>query len=74
MWLKSDRRLGELAHDTLLSRRSFQRGYFRKDFIEELFRKHQTDDSSYYGDTLWSFLIIELWHRQFVDEPMRIAV
>jgi len=74
MWLKSDRRLGELAHDTLLSRRSFQRGYFRKDFIEELFRKHQTDDSSYYGDTLWSFLIIELWHRQFVDEPMRVAV
>jgi len=72
-WLKSDRRLREWSHDVLLSRRSFERGYFRREFIEELFRKHESDDSTYYGDTLWSFFVLELWHRQFVDEPSRVA-
>ena len=58
----------------LLSQRSFERGYFRREFIEDLFRKHEADDSTYYGDTLWSFLVLELWHRQFVDEPARVAI
>jgi len=73
-WLKSDRRMRELAHDALLSARAFGRGYFRREFIEDLFRKHEADDTAYYGDTLWTFLVLELWHRQFVDAPMRMAV
>jgi asparagine synthase (glutamine-hydrolysing) len=74
IWLKSDRRMRELAHDSLLSTRAFGRGYFRRDFIEDLFRKHEADDTSYYGDTLWTFLALELWHRQFVDAPVQVAV
>jgi asparagine synthase (glutamine-hydrolysing) len=73
VWLKSDARFVELSKDTLLSRRAFERGYFRRAFIEDLFRQHEADDSSYYGDTLWTFLALELWHRQAVDEPARIA-
>jgi len=73
-WLKSDRRMRELAHDALLSARAFGRGYFRREFIEDLFRKHEADDTAYFGDTLWTFLVLELWHRQFVDAPMRMAV
>ncbi len=73
-WLKSDRRMRELSHDTLFSRRAFERGYFRREFIEELFRKHEADDSSYYGDTIWCFLTLELWHRQFVDQPAEMMV
>lgn len=73
-WLKSDRRMRELAHDALLSPRAFGRGYFRRPFIEDLFRKHEVDDTAYYGDTLWTFLALELWHRQFVDEPLKVAV
>jgi|SRR5579864_1213874 len=72
-WLKSDPRMRELARDTLLARRAFERGYFRRDFIEGLFRKHESDNTSYYGDTLWTFLALELWHRQFVDEPLRVT-
>lgn len=67
-WLKSDRRFRELLHDTLLSRRAVQRGYFRQNFIQELFRRHAADESSYYGDTLWTFLAVELWHRQCLDQ------
>jgi asparagine synthase (glutamine-hydrolysing) len=72
-WLKSDRRMRQLAHDTLLSHRAFERGYFRKTFIEELFRQHEADDSTYYGDILWTFLVLELWHRQFVDVPAGVT-
>ena len=74
IWLKSDARFRELSRDTLLSQRAFERGYFKRDFIEDLFRKHESDDSSYYGDTLWSFLALELWHRQAVDVLARAAV
>ena len=73
MWMKSDPRMRELTRDTLLSTRAFGRGYFRRQFIEELFRKHDRDGDIYYGDTLWTFLLLELWHRQVVDEPARVG-
>lgn len=73
-WMKSDRRLRELSRDTLLSARAFERGYFRRDFIEDLFRRSEADDSTYYGDTIWTFLTLELWHRQVVDSAARAAV
>jgi asparagine synthase (glutamine-hydrolysing) len=70
-WMNSDARMRELARDTLLSRRSFERGYFRREFIEEIFRRHETDDAKgYYGDTIWTFLAVELWHRQVVDRAL----
>ena len=37
-------------------------------------RMHEADDTPYYGDTVWSFLVLELWHRQFVDQPVGMAV
>jgi asparagine synthase (glutamine-hydrolysing) len=68
-WMKTDRRMRELAHDTLLSPRAFGRGYFRRKFVEEWFRKHDASDSADYGEALWTLLIIELWHRHVVDQP-----
>ena len=66
-WMKTDPKMRELSRDTLLSQRAFERGYFRRQFIEDLFRQHDADESSYFGDTIWSFMAVELWHRQFVD-------
>ena len=44
-WMKSDPRMRELvARHAALRARSFERGYFRRRFIEDLFRKHETDD------------------------------
>jgi asparagine synthase (glutamine-hydrolysing) len=74
MWMKTDPRMRELARDTLLSRRAFERGYFEQKPIEELFRMHEaTDDTPYYGDILWTFLLLELWHKRVVDQPSRVA-
>jgi len=36
--------------------------------------KHNADETSYYGDTVWTFLALELWHRQFFDQAVRVAV
>jgi asparagine synthase (glutamine-hydrolysing) len=72
-WIKSDRQIRELAHDTLLSSRASGRGYFRQEFIQELFRKHDDTGGTYYGDILWTFLMLELWHTQFVDQPARVV-
>jgi asparagine synthase (glutamine-hydrolysing) len=72
-WLKSDSRLRELTRDTLFSSRALGRGYFRRSFLEDLIRLHEADDSTYYGDTLWSFLVLELWHRHFVDQPVTVT-
>jgi len=66
-WLKSDARMRELTRDALLSSRSLERGYFQREFIEGLFRKHESEDSSYYGDTLWTLLALELWHCRLAD-------
>jgi asparagine synthase (glutamine-hydrolysing) len=73
-WLKSDRRLREFSRDILFSARALDRGYFRREFLEDLIRKHEADESTYYGDTLWSFFVLELWHRQFVDQPLGAVV
>lgn len=73
-WLKTDRRFQELARDTLLSRRAAERGYFRSGLMEELFRRHAADPSPFYGDTLWTFLALELWHLRVVDVKARAAV
>jgi asparagine synthase (glutamine-hydrolysing) len=66
-WLRSYAPLRELGRDVLLSKRSLERGYFRRTFVEHLFEMFERDDTTYYGDTLWSFLSLELWHREVID-------
>lgn len=72
-WLKSDQRLREFSRDVLFSSRSRNRGYFRPGFLEWLIARHEADSSSYYGDILWSVFALELWHRQFVDQPAGVS-
>jgi hypothetical protein len=30
----------------------------------------QQDDTPYFGDLLWVFLMLELWHRQHVERSV----
>jgi len=71
-WMKNYKPMRELAHDTLLSQRACERGYFRPEFIRHLFELHAGDQTSYYGDILWTFLVLELWHQQVVDRRQRV--
>lgn len=66
-WFKTHRGFRELARDTLLSARAAQRGYFKAGALEKLFAEHDRESSPYYGDMLWSVLMLELWHRSHAD-------
>jgi asparagine synthase (glutamine-hydrolysing) len=63
-WLRSHGPFRELARDTLLSSRSLGRGYFIPGAVEELFRLHEGDRTPFYGDILWTLLMLELWYQR----------
>jgi asparagine synthase (glutamine-hydrolysing) len=62
-WFRGD--LREMAHDVLLSARASQRGYFDPEEITNLLREHAGPID--HGTRLWDLLMLELWHREFVD-------
>jgi asparagine synthase (glutamine-hydrolysing) len=59
-WLAGPRL--ETIRDMLLDRRSLNRGYFRREAIEQLFNEHRTKHRDNY-DRIWRLLNLELWHR-----------
>ncbi|HXG02813.1 MAG TPA: asparagine synthase-related protein [Candidatus Binatia bacterium] len=63
-WLRSHPRFRALARDTLLAGPALARGYFRREGLERLFALHDADPTPYYGDILWTLLMLELWHRE----------
>ncbi len=63
-WLRNG--LRDYARDILLSRRSLERGYFRKEYLESLLDEHIRGRYDH-GDRLWALLNLELWHRMFID-------
>jgi asparagine synthase (glutamine-hydrolysing) len=67
MWLKSDPKIRGLAEDVLHDPRTCQRGYVRREFIEHLFTSMDRDNSTFYGDVLYSFLMLELWYRRHAE-------
>lgn len=58
--------LREMAYDTLLSKKAIWRGYFRPEGVKQLLDTHcqKKGDHSY---RIWALLILELWHREFID-------
>ncbi|MDD5132684.1 MAG: asparagine synthase (glutamine-hydrolyzing) [bacterium] len=60
------RELKDYVRDILLSQRSSQRGYFRREFVEKLIQQHAAGKMNH-GYRLWSLLNLELWHRIFID-------
>jgi asparagine synthase (glutamine-hydrolysing) len=63
-WMRDS--LRELLCDTLLSKQALDRGYFRPDALRVIVQEHLhgTQDHTY---RLWSLLMLELWHREFID-------
>jgi asparagine synthase (glutamine-hydrolysing) len=66
-WLRSHREFRDLARDTLSSARARQRGYFEPGALDALLQLHAADTTPYYGDILWTVLMLEMWHRRHVD-------
>jgi asparagine synthase (glutamine-hydrolysing) len=62
-WLRTD--LRDSIHGVLLDRETLDRGYFRKSTIETLLR--QNLESGAHAKDIFSLLVLELWHRQFLS-------
>ena len=63
-WFRGE--LREMAYDILLSSRSLQRGYFQAKGIAMLLDEHCRGQEDHAED-LWDLLVLELWHRTFID-------
>ncbi|MEW4454902.1 asparagine synthase (glutamine-hydrolyzing) [Bremerella sp. JC817] len=63
-WFRNQ--LRGLLHDTLLSETAMSRGYFRRDTVEMLLKEHDQNQFDH-SARLWALLVLELWHREWVD-------
>jgi len=64
--------LRDQIRETLREPRTRQRGYVRSDYVDLILDEHHKGrrDHSF---PLWSLLILELWHRRYIDPSPRIA-
>src|SRR5712672_1983320 len=66
-WLAGPRL--EAIREMLLEPRAIDRGYFRREAIEQLFHEHRDKHRDNY-DRIWRLLNLELWHRVCLEgEP-----
>ena len=63
-WFRGE--LKGLLREVLLSRAALERGYFVPQQVERLVGEHTAGERDH-GYRLWSLLMLELWHRRFVD-------
>lgn len=63
-WFRNE--LKGFLRDTLLSERSFQRGYFDPQVVKDMVNSHISRKREH-SLQLWSLLMLELWHRRFMD-------
>lgn len=63
-WFRGE--MKNFLKDIVLSSQAASRGYFRPGIIERMVKDH-TEERKDYTQHLWGALILELWHRQFID-------
>lgn len=64
-WLRGE--MKTLFCDTVLSERALSRGYFRPDALRHLAQEH-FEERAEHGPRLWTLLMLELWHQEFVRD------
>lgn len=64
-WALSDKNMQDIAA-ILDEPRSQQRGYFQPSFLARI-RELNAKYPAYYGEVMWSLLILELWHRRHFE-------
>jgi len=63
-WFRGE--LKSFLADTILCERSLGRGYFKREPIKRLIEDH-TDGRRDHAHQLWTLLMLELWHQEFID-------
>jgi len=63
-WFRS--KLKDLLAEVILSERALSRGYFKAGAIRNIFACHLSGRRDH-GALLWTMMMMELWHREFID-------
>jgi len=64
-WFKGD--FSDKAADILLNQRSVDRGYFDRNYVTRLIGMHK-DGKENYSKLLFSLMVLEIWHKTFIDQ------
>jgi asparagine synthase (glutamine-hydrolysing) len=69
-WFRNE--LTGMLRETLLSERALERGFFRREAVQQLIDDHVSGrwDHAY---RLWNLLCLESWHRIYIDGPAPLA-
>jgi asparagine synthase (glutamine-hydrolysing) len=68
-WMRNE--LKDMVWDVLLDSRTINRGYFRRDGVEDLLQKNSNGMD--YSKEIFSLLSLELWHRTFLESQCAAA-
>jgi asparagine synthase (glutamine-hydrolysing) len=69
-WFRDE--LRDYAHEVLLDPHARARGYFRDSYVQSLLERHVTGVEDH-SQGIWTLLMFELWHREFVDQAPAVA-
>ena len=67
-----NRQLRSRIRESLTEPRSQQRGYVEPGYINVLLNEHERGRRDH-SDGLWALFMLELWHRQFIDQPANLS-
>jgi asparagine synthase (glutamine-hydrolysing) len=62
-----NQQLREQIHDVLRDQRTRQRGYLNPKYLHVLLDEHERSRRDH-STALWALFMLELWHRQFLDD------
>ena len=65
-WMRND--VKDQFLRVLLEPRTLQRGYFKPEAVKSLVDEHVRGRRNRAG-LLWRMLVLELWHRNFIESP-----
>jgi len=65
-----NRQLRDQIRETLREPRTRQRGYVKYEYVDLILNEHEKGRRDH-SQPLWALLILELWHRRYVDQSPR---
>lgn len=63
-WFRGE--LNSFTRETLLSERAMARGWFRREYIENLLSEHESKRQAH-EYRIWALLMLEIWAQTFID-------
>jgi asparagine synthase (glutamine-hydrolysing) len=69
-WLRND--MHEIVKEILLDSNSIRRGYFNSFELENILKENKL--KGIYSKEIFSLLILELWHKTFLDSMQKIEM